>query len=50
MVVPPLAALPAGCRAAVQGEDYVLAGQADQLVFESAARGLKRKSSIQVSG
>lgn len=37
------------CRAAVQGEDYVLGGPADQLLLDSAARGLKRKTSIQVS-
>ena len=37
-----------GCRAAVQGEDYVIAGPADQLLLDSAARGLKRKTSVQV--
>ena len=34
--------------AAVQGEDYVLDAAAPEIQFLSAARGLKRKFSVQV--
>ncbi len=38
----------ADCSAAVQGEDYVLDAAAPEIQFLSAARGLKRKFSVQV--